>query len=146
MLFWVFFFFLLALLHNKLTRLEYKISAFGEEITSIAFKKQKADLILRDWVDIKSRTTIIRPSKVDQHFLELTESLPQLILQSILFGINYETSGKTERGIYFLSALASIIAMCKAIYMYLDVFKTNNSPRIWLHMRIFLERRFRRFF
>ena len=61
------------------------------------------------------------PSFVPLAFLEVTESLPQFIMQSILFWIGGNKLNGTwdiQEWVYVLSSVASIFAMIKAIWVY----------------------------
>ena len=54
-------------------------------------------------------------------FLEITESLPQLIMQSVLFwmgGNDLHGTWHAEEWIYVLSSIASIVAMIKSAWVY----------------------------
>ena len=65
------------------------------------------------------------PSFVPLAFLEVTESLPQFIMQSILFwmgGNNLNGTWDIQEWVYVLSSVASIVAMIKAICMYYQRF------------------------
>ena len=54
-------------------------------------------------------------------FLEVTESLPQFTMQSLLFwagGNDLNGTWKGQQWAYVLSSVASIVAMIKSIFMY----------------------------
>ena len=61
------------------------------------------------------------PSFIPLQVLEISESLPQFIMQSLLFwmgGNNLRGKWNYQQRFYVLSSVASIVAMLKAIYMY----------------------------
>ena len=61
------------------------------------------------------------PSFIPLAFLEVTESLPQFIMQSLLFwmgGNKLSGTWGSQEWVYVLSSVASIVAMIKAIFMY----------------------------